>query len=93
MAIRRSIPSFLGSGGTETGFAIRGFVRLPKPCTRGVAWSVDPTTYDPDGSPRAPGSAGPVEEGVSSSLVGILCQGGGARAHPLGVAPGSERES
>ena len=57
------IPSLLGSGGTEIELTSRGFVRLPKPCTRGVAWSAGSSTYDPDSSPRAPGSAGPVEAG------------------------------
>ena len=50
----------------ETEFTSSGFVRLPKPCTQGVTWSVESSTYDPDSSPRAPGSAGPVEPGGSA---------------------------
>ena len=44
-------------------------------------------------APEPPGRPDRTRRGVSLSLVGIHCLGGGARAHPPGVAPGSERES
>ena len=52
-----------------------------------------PVLMIPTVAPEPPGRPDRSSRGVSLPLVGILCLGGGVRAHPPGVDPGSERES